>query len=106
MIIIQKNPKDYTNFAEMSQIIQILNLLNLNQGSWIIIIGSAGTVNAEITVSLKYLSNFWIPLEMSLINHKINIIFTWSANCVISEWNKETTFALRDIIFYIPVVTL
>ena len=34
--------------------------------------------NAEIMISLKYLSNFWRTLEMSLINWEVNLILTWS----------------------------
>ena len=39
--------------------------------------------NVEITVPLKYLSNFWRTLEMSLINCEVEIILNWSADCVI-----------------------
>ena len=43
-----------------------------------------GEINAiEILVPLKYLSNFWRTLEMSLINCEIELILDWSANCVI-----------------------
>ena len=43
----------------------------------------AGSVNIEIMVPLKYLNNFWIILEMPLINCEIELILDWSANCVI-----------------------
>ena len=33
----------------------------------------------EITLPLKYLSNFLITLEMPLINCEINLILTWSS---------------------------
>ena len=39
-------------------------------------IGDDGTKNVEIMVPLKYLSNFWRTLEMSLINCEINLILT------------------------------
>ena len=45
--------------------------------------GDEGTKSVEIMVPLKYLSNFWRTLEMPLINCDINLILTWSANCVI-----------------------
>ena len=45
--------------------------------------GDDGTKNVEIMVPLKYLSNFWRTLEMPLINCEINLILTWSANCVV-----------------------
>ena len=59
-------------------------------------------------VPLKYLSNFWRTLEMSLINCEINLILTWSENCVISNTaeNQETTFSVTDKKNYVLVVTL
>ena len=39
--------------------------------------------DVEIMVPLKCLSNFWSTLEMSLINCEINLVLTWSTNCVI-----------------------
>ena len=35
--------------------------------------------NVEIMVPVKYLSNFWRTLEMSLINCEVNLILTWSS---------------------------
>ena len=43
---------------------------------------------------------------MPLINCKINLILTWSANCVIPEGDTVTTFAMIETKFYVPVVTL
>ena len=43
---------------------------------------------------------------MPLINCKINLILTWSANCVISEVNRVTNFAIRDAKCHVPVLTL
>ena len=65
-----------------------------------------GSLNAEIALSLKYFSSFWRTIEMHLINCKINLILTWSANCVISKVNRVTTFAITDTKLYGPVVTL
>ena len=59
-------------------------------------------------VPFKYLSNFWRNLEMPLIiNCDINLILTWSTNCVISNAavNQATTFATTDTKLYVPVVT-
>ena len=53
-------------------------------------------------VTLKYLSNFWRTLEISLVNCEININLTWSANRVFSEIKK----AIRDTKLYVSVVTL
>ena len=57
-------------------------------------------------VSLKYLSNFWRTLEMSLINYEIHLILIWSNNCVISSGPVATKFKITDAKFYVPVVTL
>ena len=43
---------------------------------------------------------------MSLINCTINLVLTWSENCVISEWDRETTFAITDTKLHVPVITL
>ena len=41
--------------------------------------------NAKIVVSLKYLSGFFRPLEMPLINFKIHLELNWTKDCVMSE---------------------
>ena len=60
-------------------------------------------------VSLKYLSNFWRTLEMPLINCEVNLILTWSADCVIiytNVANQIPTFTITETNLYVPVVTL
>ena len=60
-------------------------------------------------VPLKYLSNFWRTLEMSLINCEIELVLDWSANCVIISTNSANqipTFIITEINLYVPVVTL
>ena len=47
--------------------------------------------NVEIMVPVKYLSNFWRTLEMSLINCEVNLILTWSSTCVITKSNGAGT---------------
>ena len=47
--------------------------------------GDDGPKAVQIMVPLKYLSIFWITLEITLINYEISLILTWSANCVISN---------------------
>ena len=69
----------------------------------------AGRVNVEIMVPLKYLSNFWKTLEMPLINYEVEVILTWSANCVIiytNVANQDPTFTITETNLYVPVVTL
>ena len=43
--------------------------------------GNNDANDVEIIVELKYLSNFWKPLEMPLFNCEISFMLTWSANC-------------------------
>ena len=71
--------------------------------------GNDGTKYVEIMVPLKYLSNFWRTLGMSLINCEVNLILTWSSTCVIASVivaNQAATFAITDKKLYVPVVTL
>ena len=66
-----------------------------------------GIINVEVAVSfLMHLNNFCRTTEMPLINYKINLILTLSANCVISKEDRRTTFPITDSELYIPVVTL
>ena len=68
-----------------------------------------GRINFEIMVPLKYLSNFWRTLEMPLINCEVNLILTWSADCVIiytNVANQVPTFTITETNLYVPVVTL
>ena len=44
--------------------------------------GNDGTKNVEITVSLKYLSNLWRKLEMSLTNCEISLQLKWFKKCI------------------------
>ena len=64
------------------------------------------TKDFEIIVSLKYLSNFWRTLEMSLINCEVNLILTWSKDCVITSSTGVVKFALINTKLYVSVVTL
>ena len=45
--------------------------------------GKNGTKSVDVMVPWKYLSIFWINLEITLINCKFILILTWSANCVV-----------------------
>ena len=72
-------------------------------------IGDNRTKVVEIILPLKYLSNFWRTLEMLLTNCEINLILTWSENCVIVSTNvanETATFAINETKLYVPVVTL
>ena len=82
----------------------------------------------EIVEPLKHLSNFWRTLHIWLINCEINLILTWSENCVLTtgsyrennvgtatdqnpqfpKINNRTnaTFKITDTKFDVPVATL
>ena len=72
--------------------------------------------NTKIVVPLKYLSDFFRSLEMSLINCKIHLELNWNNNCVICSANtyaggdnannSETTFKITSTKLYAPIVTL
>ena len=66
---------------------------------------AAVTINEEVTVPLKYFTNFWETLEIPYNNCEINCTLTCSANCIISEVDRVTIFAITDTKLYVPVVT-
>ena len=45
---------------------------------------------AKIAVPLKYLSNFWRSLEMSLINCKVELSLNWIRRCLLTVANIAT----------------
>ena len=59
-------------------------------------------------VSLKYLSNAWRTLGMTLINREINLDLNWSKKCVVVATNTDqaTTLLIADTKRYVPVLTL
>ena len=67
---------------------------------------NGNTKDVEIIVPLKYSSNFWRTLEMPLINCEVNLILTWSKDCVITNSTGEGKFVITETKLYVPVVTL
>ena len=65
-----------------------------------------GTKNGvKIAVPLKYLSNFWRSLEMSLINCKVELSLNWIERWLLTVANTAI-FKITDAKLYLPVVTL
>ena len=70
--------------------------------------------NATNVVPLKYLSNFWRLLEMSLIKCKIELKLKWTKQCVLAPVgvdNDDATsnniiFTTKNTKLYVPVVNL
>ena len=81
-----------------------------------------GENEAEIVTPLKYLSNFWRSLNIPLINCEVELILTWSKNCVLADMTVRDIgnnnnppaivaptgleFQIKDTKLYISVVTL
>ena len=60
-------------------------------------------------VPLKYLSNFWKTLEMSLMNCETTLDLDWSEKYLIAATNvadQDTTFSITDTKLYVLVVAL
>ena len=60
-------------------------------------------------VPLKYLSNFWGTIKMSLINCEINLDLSMSEKCVIvaaTLANQCATFSITDTKLYVPIFIL
>ena len=67
---------------------------------------AGNTKDVEIIVPLKHLSNFWRTLEMPLINCEVNLILTWSKDCVTTNSIGEEKFAITETKLYVHVVIL
>ena len=67
---------------------------------------AGNTKDVKIAVPWKYLSNFWRKSEIPLINCEINLILTWSEDCVILSATGHTKFRITGAIQYVPVVIL
>ena len=50
----------------------------------LVVANNIARINVKVVVPLKYLSNFFRSLEMSLINCKIKLNLTWKKACVIN----------------------
>ena len=76
--------------------------------------------NVKLVFPLKYLSNFWKSLNISLINCEVELILTWAKNCVLADMTVRDAegdnpaivapsgakFKITDTKLYVPVVTL
>ena len=78
----------------------------------------AETKETEVVIPLKHLNNFWRNLDILLINCEVEIILTWSTNCVLADMTVDADahlaivaptgleFQITDTKLYVPVVTL
>ena len=79
-----------------------------------------GKNETEIVIPLKHLSNFWRSLNIPLINCEVELILTWSKNCVLADMTRRNAqgnnraivpprrleFKITDTNLYVQVVTL
>ena len=57
----------------------------------------AGKDEISLVIPLKHLSNFWKSLKMPLINCEIQLILTWSKNCVVLSSAKRDAIAATGL---------
>ena len=62
--------------------------------------------NGTIVVPLKYLSDFWRSLEMSLINCKIALKFRWRKHCVLASADIEKDDTNNIILIIILIILI
>ena len=79
-----------------------------------------GKNETEVVIPLKHLSNFWKILNIPLINCEVELILTWSKNCVLADMTvraeqgdnpaiiatTELEFKITDTKLHVPVVIL
>ena len=65
-----------------------------------------GKDGIEIAAALKYLSNFWGPLEMPLINCKVELSLKWIEHWTTAANAINSAFKITDAKLYVPVLTL
>ena len=93
------------------------NIGNSEEGYNAIKIGKNET---KVVIPLKHLSKFWRSLNVPLINFGVELILTWSKNCVLVDMTRrnaqgnnpaivpptEITFEITDTKLHVLVVTL
>ena len=77
-----------------------------------------GKNETEVVIPLKHLSNFWRSLNIPLINCEVELILTWSKNCVLADMTVNAAanpaivaptgleFKITHTKLYVPFVTL
>ena len=67
------------------------------------------TLHVEVTITLKYLSNFWRSLDLPLMDCEIELNLLWTKDCVLIQHHNNITgknFMITSTKLYVPVVTL
>ena len=98
------------------------NMYDVNVGADGYDVNKNGTQKAELAISLKYLGNFWRPLNFPLISCEVSLELKWNKNCVITSLERRqvdagppvvrdnattgATLSITDCKLYVPVVPL
>ena len=88
------------------------NTYNVGDGEEGYDANKVGKNETEVVIPLKHLSNFWRSLNIPLINCEVELILTWSRNCVLADMTPanhppgELNFIITDTKLYVPVITL
>ena len=94
------------------------NTYNIGDGEEGYDANKVGKNETEVVIPLKHLSNFWRSLNISLINCEVELILTWSKNCILAAMTVDAaanpaivalvtlTFEITDTKLYVPCVTL
>ena len=61
------------------------NTYNIGYGKDNYDVSKVGKNEAEAVIPLKYLSNFWRNLNMPQINCEVELILTWTKNCLLAD---------------------
>ena len=61
------------------------NTYNVGDGEEGYYANKVGKNETEVDIPLKHLSNFWRSLNIPLINREVELILTWSKNCVLAD---------------------
>ena len=81
-----------------------------------------GKNETEVVIPLKHLSNFWRSLNIPLTNCEVELILTWSKNCILADMTErdagnnndppaivvptELEFKITNTKLFVPAVTL
>ena len=96
------------------------NTYNIGDGETGYDANKVGKNEIEVVIPLKHLRNFWRSLNIPLINCELELILTWSKNCVLADITVRAAqggnpaivvplgleFQITDTKLYVPVVTL
>ena len=79
----------------------------------------SGKKNLKLAIPLKYLGNFWRPLNIPLISCEVSLELKWNKNCVIASQQigvnldggntaapADAALAINNCKLYIPAITL